>query len=139
MSIQRVSGRQEVIAATIPFDYTTLEDGVAVDAIEVPNNAVLVGGMLVIDEAFDSGTSDAIDVGDSGDDDRYSSTPINAQVVGATALDLTGYRYAGVDNIALSWAADGTDATAGSGRLIVQYMVEGRSAFSQGEDDRASA
>ena len=135
MAITKNPGRQEVIAANVTVTYDTLasDTAVAEAVIEVPAGAIVVGGFINVKTAFDSTTSDVLDIGDSVDDDEYTATPVNLQSVGVTALDVTGYKYTTVDNIAVEWTAGSTGtATAGEAEIVVQYIVDGRAAFPQG-------
>lgn len=95
--------------------------------IPLPPNAVVVGGDITIETAFDTAGYD-ITVGDTADTDRYLvSTDLKA--AGRTALTLTGYRGAG-ENIVLGFTSDDV-CTAGKGTLRVQYIVSGRANESQ--------
>lgn len=135
MAITKNSGRQEVVAAKVTLTYATLADDAAVaeGVIQVPEGATVIGGFINVKTAFNSTTSDVLDIGDGGDDDRYTATPINLQVAGVTALDITGYQYTAQDDIDVEWTAGSTGtATAGEAELIVQYVVDGRAAFSEG-------
>lgn len=136
MSITKLAGRQEVISTspvTLSFDTLSSDAAVAEAVIDLPANAIVVGGELIVDTAFDSTTSDVLDIGDGVDDDEYTSSQIDLQTAGRTALTLTGYKYTTPDTIDVEWTAGSTGtATAGSARLIVQYIVDGRAAFSQG-------
>ncbi len=142
MAIRKVSGRQEVISTsplTLSFDTLANDDGTVEAVVVVPQNAIVVGGSLTVDTAFDSTTSDVLDIGDGVDPDRYTATPIDLTSTGRTALDLTDYKYTAQDTIDVGWTAGSTGtATAGSARLIVQYIIDGRAAFSHGLDDRVS-
>ena len=132
MAISLKSGRQEVIAAHVPF---SLEDfdaaGSTEVAVEIPQNAIVVGGYVNITTAFDSGTSDALTVGDGDDADRYAAG-VDAQATGATDLTVTGYKYDTADSVDITFTPNGTAATQGEGELVVQYIVVGRAAFSHG-------
>lgn len=137
MSISTESGRQEVICADVAFTNTNFASGTYTisgtyaAAINIPANAVLLSGFLVIDTAFNSVTSDTFTVGDTDDDDRYKAG-INGQVAGLTALVPTGTELGVGKTFGIKWTGVGTIPTAGAGRLIVEYMVDGRASFSQG-------
>lgn len=135
MAITKNVGRQEVIAATITIKHDTLSSDVAVaeGVIQVPEGARVVGGHIVVTEVFNSTTSDVLDLGDAGDIDRYSATPIDLTALGATALDVTGYTYTAEDDIDAKWTAGSTGtATTGEATITVLYIQEGRAAFSEG-------
>lgn len=129
--ITKNSDRQYALAAEVEFTYADFESGVFQPAIEVPPGAVVTGGLLVIDTAFNSGTSDTMTVGDNVDDDEYGAA-INAQTAAATALVPTGYEFLATGNVGIKLTSVGTAATAGAGRLLVTYQRSGRSNENQG-------
>lgn len=141
MAITKKAGRQEVICSapvTLTFDTLSSDAAVAEAVVDVPANAIVVGGTLMVDTVFNSTTSDVLDIGDGANDDRYSATPIDLTTAGAYALDTTGatgagYKYTTADTIDVEWTAGSTGtATTGSARLWVEYIVDGRAAFSEG-------
>lgn len=135
MAITKSPGRQEIVAARKVVAYSDPADdtGASEALIEVPAGAIVIGGYVYVSTAFDSTTSDALDIGDGDDVDRYTATPIDLQSTGVTALDVTGYKYTAQDNIDIQWTAGSTGtATAGQFEVVVEYIVEGRAAFSQG-------
>ena len=131
MSITVDSGRQDLLVADVDFTYADFTSGSPAAAIEVPAGAVVVGGFIVIDTAFDSATSDTIIVGDGGDDNRYANA-VNGASAALTALTITGYEYTETDNIDIQWTGVGAAPSAGAGRLVVHYYVDGRAAQNQG-------
>lgn len=135
MAISLNSGRQEVLAAHIQVKYDTLtSDAAAAEAIaQVPEGAIVVGGSVSVTEVFNSTTSDVLDVGDGGDDDRYTATPVDLTALGGTALDITGYQYTAQDNIDVEWTAGSTGtATQGTAMITILYIVDGRACISEG-------
>lgn len=104
----------------------------ALPGIDVPANAVVLSGGLTVLEAFDSDTSDAVDVGDSGSATRYKSAG-DLQTLGRIVLVPTGYLYTAEDSITVRWKrlAAGLAPTTGSVRLDVKYFVKERAAFTQ--------
>jgi len=131
----KFDGRQEkVVAGPTTLTYANMADdtGTVEALFGVPAGATVCGGYIVVDTAFDSTTSDVLDIGDGVDPDRYTSTPINLQATGATALTIDGYEYPAGDAIDIGWTAGSTGtATAGSARVWVEYIVDKRVAFSQ--------
>jgi hypothetical protein len=126
LSKDRNHGRQWALVAMQDFELSQLEDGVAVAAVKLPYGARVTGGGVIITEVFDSTTSDALDIGDGDDADRYSSTPIDGQALGYTALDITGFKYSTIDYVDITWASGGGTPTTGKGVLIVEYLVDGK-------------
>src|SRR2546430_5677579 len=86
------SGRQTPVVAYIDVVLANLASGVDLPAIEVPAGASLVSGDVVVTEVFNSTTSDVIDIGDPGSENRYVND-VNGQALGRTALVPTGYVY----------------------------------------------
>lgn len=125
MAITQDAERQYALTVDIPFTYADFTSGTAAAALDVPENAFVVGGYFVIDTAFNSATSDTITVGDGVSANRYASG-VNGQTAAATALTLTGYKYTADDTIDITWTGAGTAPTAGAGRLVVQYAIDGR-------------
>lgn len=122
MAITKDSGRQDVLAAVVDFTYADLVDATAVEAINMPAGAIVVGGRLVITTAFNSGTSDTIAVGD-GTNAYLAATSVAA--TGSTEL-AGGLPYSASDTVDLTWDGTGAVPTAGAGKLIVEYVVSGR-------------
>lgn len=123
--------RQATLNVIQKFTFADFVSGVAQAAVEVPGGAIPVGGQFVVDEAWNSGTSDTFTVGDGGVGNRYKGG-IDGHAVALTALVPTGYKYPTQDNVTITWTGVGAAPTAGSGRLIMQYVVEGRAHSTQG-------
>lgn len=101
-------------------------------AVAVPANATVVGGYFIVDTPSDDSGANDLEVGDAGQDDRYSAVDIDLKTAGATALDVTGYKYPEADDITVNVSqAAGGDATVFEGRLVVEYIVTGRGGYNQ--------
>lgn len=131
MAITKNSGRQEVISARVTGTFGTGADiGVqgTYGAIDVPAGAIVVGGYFYISDAT-TATVD-VHVGDGGVTNRYADN-VDGAATGITALTITGYKYTVADTIDL--LVDTADPAAdGAWELVVNYIVDGRAAFSQG-------
>ena len=137
MPIKKLSGRQEVIAATADFKFSDVVSGVYAPAVELPGDAIVVGGHLAITEVFNSATDDKFSIGDQEGSDAavkttYAALSADIAAPGAVALVPTGKKYAKTSTVGVAWTGTGAAPTAGAGRLTVLYIVDGRSAFSQG-------
>jgi len=132
MTIKLVSDRQYELTAIVPF---TLADfgasGVAENAVELPSDAIVTGGDLVIDVAFDSVTTDAIAVGDTDSVARYVAAA-DAKVVASTAIVPTGIQLGAGKYVTLQWTGVGGGTTTGAGRVILKYIRQSRSNENQG-------
>lgn len=125
------SGRQYPLVAEVAFGFENVTDtGVAVPAVKLPIGAQVIGGSVVIDTAFNfvlgTGGSAVLDVGDSAVDTRYAND-VNLVAAGRTALVPTGFVANGED-IAIKpvLTTITTAATAGKGRLVVEYVMANR-------------
>ena len=107
MAISKNSARQYPLMASVDVTYDMLTSGSAEAAVDIPAGATVVGGYLVVDTAWDSATSDVLDIGDGDDVDRYTASQIDLTAAGATALDVTAYEYTVQDTIDLTWTGAG--------------------------------
>lgn len=123
------TNRQYPLSAFVPFTYADLVAGNNV-AAEVPSDAVVVGGEIVITTPFDS-TTNTITVGDTDTSDLYESS-VDAKAAARSPLVPTGKQYGQNGQIVLNYASTGPAATAGAGFLHVMYVREGRSNENQG-------
>lgn len=129
----KASGRQYPLVARVPFTYEDLTSGVAEEALDLPPNAEVISGEVVVTTAWnsDGGTTpaDSLIVGDGDDTNRYSASVIDLRTTGRTALDLTGYVYTGMDTVDLQWDPNSDTTTAptqGEAFLVVEYIITGR-------------
>ena len=133
MAIKKNAARQELIVAHLDIgfaDPTTY--GTAEEAFDLPGNAILLGGDVVVKTAWNSATTATLKLGDAADDDRYTASAIDLTTAGRTALTLTGYKHTTAQALKALIAQTGAAATAGAARITISYYVEGRAAFSQG-------
>lgn len=126
---------QYAVTAFVRVAFSDLVSGASAKLIELPQNATVVDFKLVVDTAFNSATSDAVDIGDASDPDRYAAAA-NLQVAGlvanpGTADDLSESTSADVAINALLTSV-GAAATAGSFRALITYVVDGRSHENRG-------
>lgn len=131
MPITQSSDRQYELVAIVDFALGDVTTAVQTDAIELPSDAIVTGGHVYISEAFNSGTSDVIIVGDTDDDNEYLTTTSIAST-GLTALVPTGVKLAAGKSVTITVTHSGTAATTGIGQLVVYYVRQGRSNENQG-------
>lgn len=121
-------GRQFPVIAVQQFDYTDLVNGSAAALkVALPAGAIVVGGGVLVETAFDpTGTSaaatvdlglDGIDADILADGLSLASTGFKA-ITGVYTPDYTG---AGV-TLTLAVVSD-TAISAGAGKLFVEYVV----------------
>lgn len=119
------TGRQEPLFAEITIAAANIVDnGVAVKAINLPYGAQIIGGAVVVDAAFNPGTSMTLDVGDPITANRYLDN-VDLKTAARTPLVPTGYVSDGQE-IYVTPAIVGAAPTAGSLRVTVQYVIKGR-------------
>lgn len=132
MPIKKNSGRQELIVAHLDLAFSDVTAyGTAEPAFDLPANAIVAGGDVVVTQAWNSATSATLKLGDAADDDRYTSTAIDLKAAGRTALTVTGHKYDVAQALKALVAQAGTAATQGKARITLHYFVQGRAAFSQ--------
>jgi len=132
MAITKNTGRQEVISATVEINFADVAglSATVVEAIDLPEGAVVVSGNLITRVAFDSATSDTMIV-EVDTVDLLAATSIaatgNTPFTAGTVAALTT-----ANTVDVIWTGTGAVPTAGDVLLVVNYIVEGRTAFSQG-------
>lgn len=133
MPITKNSARQELVVAHVDINLADIATNVAQAALDLPVGAVITGGALVTTEAWNSTTSDVMDVGDATTATRYL-TDGNIRALGARVpLVPTGFIHtAAQPALTVTWTSGGGTPTTGKVRLEVEYYVRGRAAFSQG-------
>lgn len=117
------SGRQTPLFAYVDFDYTHVSTtAVAVTAVRLPPNAVVIGGALVVKTEWDTSGSAVLDIGDSAVSTRYGSG-IDLTAGTRTELTLTDYTATTGLDIAIKPTLTGAASTAGAARLEVSYFI----------------
>ncbi len=132
MEILLDEGRQYTLSAERTI---TFADGLAIavvddavqDVFKLPTGARIVGGEVVVETAWNMGTTGVIDVGDVTDPNRYSSTAVNLQATGRTALTLDGFKTTETEKkVNVTPALVGTTATQGQAYIRIEYVIEDR-------------
>ena len=133
MPITKNSARQELISAFVDFTFADIPTtATAYAALDLPVNAVVVSGSLVVTTAWDTQTTATLSVGDATTPTRYAAT-VDLKAAALTALTLTGFIHTNTQKVLNATTAFvGTAATVGAARLSVNYFVKGRVGFSQG-------
>lgn len=117
--------------ATAEFGVSDIEAGVASGAVDLPAGAIVIGGHVKTLEAWDSTTSDTLDVGDSADGDRYLDGG-NFRAAGAyVPLVPTGDTHPGGE-LSVTWTSGGGTPTTGRSRLVVEYIILGAASVTYG-------
>lgn len=138
MTITKESGRQDAIVGKAEGTYEDVESGVYAAAVDVPCGAIVIGGGLSIPVLFNSGTTDKFSIGT-----KIGSAGAVANSLAAQSEDVTaagtwipivpnGAEFTSAGSVGIVWTGDGTAPSAGTFKLIVIYIKDGRVAFSQG-------
>jgi len=137
MAFKKGSGRQTRLVARAVITYDELTSGTALEVFDMPAGAIYMGGHVHVKTAWDSGTSDVLDVGDGDNDDRYTSSQIDITSTGVTALDavtaaaVDANQYTEKDTIDAIWTGTGTAPTQGELEIVVEYIRTDRAVETQ--------
>ena len=129
MAITKAAGRQTPLIANVDFTYADLTSGSAIEAIDLPPGAIVIGGYLNITTAFNSGTTDLLEIGDGADADKFvAGGADNGSTAQTVLFDVAAQwtEYTAKDTVDVTWTAVGTAATAGAATLVVESIIDGR-------------
>lgn len=125
MAITKDTGRQWPLVAKVSFGFAdTPTTATAYEALDLPNGAVVIGGGLLIDTAWDS-TTNTLSVGDAASGTRYLTTKDLKSTAGTYFPFVIATK--GVADVNVTYAFTGGAATAGAATLVVQYVIDGKS------------
>lgn len=118
----KVAMRQAVLALSVTLTLADfVENDNAID-IQLPTNAEVVGGDVVVETLFNTTGTDTLKLGDSADDDEYLGA-VNLKAAARTALTLTGIRATNaLRTLKLVRTPADTDATGGQLKLTILYV-----------------
>lgn len=137
MAITKKPGRQEKVVAIVDYALADLVSGTAVAAVNLPANARVLEVINKVGTAFNSGTTDALVIqNNEGTPKAFItvSAALNSLTAGLTSRAANtnlGYKNSVASTIDVKWTGAGTAATTGTGTLIVEYVVDGRTGFAQ--------
>lgn len=94
--------------------------------MDLPPNSVIQSGDLYTTEAWNSTTSDVLDVGDSASQNRYLNDGNIRTLAARVALVPTGFVHPG-GPLTVRWVSGGGTPTTGKVRLTVSYIQLGKS------------
>ena len=114
--------RRQLATVTIPAATATTD---VIQFFNLPPNSVVIDGWLKADD-LDTGTTVTINVGDSGDVDRYFAASTVAQAGGVVRMTVaTGFNVTNVYKTLVTGAlAAGPSTTAGTLTLCLYYTCE---------------
>ena len=132
MSINLNDSRQAPLWAFVDINLEDFEGGAVQDAIELPGDAIVVGGFVQPITTFNAATTATLKVGDGVDDDRYTATAADVKALALVPLIITGYQMPAIGKLKVTYASTGAAATTGKCRLAVSYIRAGRTQSTQG-------
>ena len=104
------------------FGKTETHD-IVVDALNLPEGAVVVGGEVVVESAYVGPTVATVSVGDATSATRYANA-VDMKSAARTALTLTGFRT--TQNVRLTLNTTVAAATAGKATVRVMFVIPDR-------------
>lgn len=131
MSLIINSGRQNKVVAEQRIKFSDLVSGVAQPVMFLPNGAYNIVGKIIPIVAFNSATSDTVDVGTATTGNAYGN---DLSIHALTPQSLTGFPNILTDDqwLYLNWTGTGAVPTAGEVILSVEYSVIDRSQYDIG-------
>lgn len=132
MSITLNDSRQAPLWAYVDINLEDFADGAVQDAMELPGDAIVVGGFVQPITTFNAATTATLKVGDDVDNDRYTATAANVKALALVPLTITGYQMPATGKLKVTYESTGAAATTGKCRLAVSYIRAGRTQSTQG-------
>lgn len=128
---QRSEGRQCTIVARADFDFNDLPSTAFVPALELPANAIILRGSLCVDAVFDTDATIAVGIATDADA-LLAATDVDA--LGITAISTAAnLLYGATPGAKKVYGLTASAAMSkGKGSLVLEYIREGRSEFTQG-------
>lgn len=132
MTITKDYNRQGLSVAHVDIEMSDLvSDTESAVVMDIPPNAIIDSGRLITTEAWNSTSTDVIDVGDSLDPNRYLNNGNIRALAANVPLVPTGYTTVG-NGLTVTWTSGGGTPTTGTVRLEVKYFVLGRASATLG-------
>lgn len=121
------------VVHTLRKDFTFADDGTVLSMGWLPANSIVTGGGIMVKTAFDSGTSDVVDLGfrnagdgTSDDTDEYATdlaaTTAGVIVADALATAADAFSSEGAEAV-VTYTSAGTAPTAGTATAYLTYIV----------------
>lgn len=126
MPITKDSNVAEVVSKSVTIGYADVVQNTAQGAIDIPPNSVILSGHISTLTAWNSTTSDVMDVGDSASATRYLTDGNIRAAAANVALVPTGFVHTGGALTVTHTAGAAATATTGSSRLTVTYVTLGK-------------
>jgi hypothetical protein len=124
LAASRAVTAQAPLVQVVTLTQPELPSGKQVSAIYLPPGAMVTGGGLIVTTAFNSATTDVLDVGYTSNPDAYvNGGADNGSTVGIKAIVPNGVVHTSGTWIVVENNPTGTEGTAGVAKLVVEYVV----------------
>lgn len=127
MAITKDINVQALVSKSVTINLADVTSATDLAAIDLPPNSVIQSGSLYTTEAWNSTTSDVMDVGDSALQNRYLNDGNIRALAALVALVPTGFVHPG-GALTVRWTSGGGTPTTGKVRLTVNYIQLGKAA-----------
>lgn len=127
MAITKNAEVQSVVTKTVNINLADVTSGVDYAAMDLPPNSVILSGSVYTTEAWNSTTSDVLDVGDTASQLRYLNDGNIRAAAALVPLVPTGFAHPG-GSLTVRWTSGGGVPTTGKARLVVSYVQLGKAA-----------
>lgn len=124
MSKPDTVGVQYLRVRVFNYTFADLPSGTFVPALKLPMGSILIDAFNLVDTPSNAGTSDVIDVGIVTRPASFLDD-CDFKTAAKTPFSTLGGPFAQGLALGVTRTATGTSATAGSGCLVVQYVVKG--------------
>lgn len=133
MAFRPDSGRQQRIEGFVDVGFADVVSGTPLKAFWLPGGACDITGHVQPLVAFNSATTDVLDVGTLASGNAYKN---DGNIAALTDIPLTALptEIVGGQWVYLTWVGAGAAPTAGKFRLYFQYILTNRAQFNHGED-----
>lgn len=130
--IKNLDGRQCIAALHVALSLADFVGRGNVIDVEVPNDAQVIGGNIVVTDAFNTTSTDTLAVGTPDSAARYMAAT-SLKTPALTAVVPTGYQHSTDHNIVrLTRTPADAAATKGTVIVTVQYVELGKAEWTQG-------
>ena len=126
MAITKDANVQAVVSKTVTINLADVTTGVDYEAMDLPPNSIIQYGDLYTTEAWNSTTSDVLDVGDSASQNCYLNDGNIRTLAARVPLVPTSFVHPG-GALTVRWVSGGGTPTTGKVRLTVNYIQLGKS------------
>lgn len=105
--------------------YNTVASGETVSLGTIPSGAVITSVDVLVETAFNAGTTNVLIVGNASDDDAYlAAGDVDETATGLTRYSTKGAKVSADTEILAEYTQSGTAASAGAATIIVHYVPD---------------